>query len=138
MILNIELKPVAGVAARVAALAGAPVAQVSPGKDSVLVAVVPVEADGVVAHLRNLVGTDRRLEHLQAAAGSSRSGLVGPAMALFPLVVAVGAGAGIAQVDEGVAALVAVLPEDFHGAAAALVDLDGGGLDWGQRYAHGD
>ena len=105
-----------------------------------LVPVVPVEADGVVAHLCDLVGTDRRLEHLQATAGSGRSGLVGLAMAFFALVVAVGAGAGIAQVGEGVAALVAVLPEDFHAVAARLVDLDGGGLDCVlgglQRFIH--
>ncbi len=54
MVVDVVLEAVGGVAAGAALVAGAPLAEVIPGEDSVLVAVVPIEADGVIAHRGNL------------------------------------------------------------------------------------
>ena len=128
MVVDVVLEAVGGVAGGAAFFAGAPVAEVVPGVDSVLVAVVPTEADGVVADLGDFGGTELRLEHLQRATGVRGGGLVGTAMLFFAFFVAERAGAGVTQIGEGVGALMAVFPADFHGGAGGFVDLDGCGL----------
>ena len=128
MVLDVVLEAVGGVAEAVTRFAGAPLAEVIPGEDSVLMAVVPVEVDGVVTDRGDLGGAELRLKDGQRG-GNRRRRLVGLAMALFALFGALGAGTGIAQVGKAVGALVAVFPDDFHGGAAGFMDLDGGGLD---------
>jgi len=133
MVLDVVLQPVGGVAIEGALRAGTKVAQIIPRIDAVLVAVIPTEADGVIAHRRNLGGAQNGLEHHQRAGIFRARRLIGPAMLFLALVVAQRAGATIAQVGEGVGGLVAVVPDDVHGAAVRLVYLDGCGL----RGAHG-
>src|SRR6266542_4710802 len=90
MVLDVVLEAVAGVAEAVALLAGAPLAQIAPTEDAVLVAVVPVEADGVVADLLHHLGADGGLEHGQRSKGRrrGRGGLIGQPAALLTLLVA--------------------------------------------------
>lgn len=132
MVVDVVFEVVGGVAGGAAFVARAPLAEVIPGEDSVLVAVVPVEADGVIADRGNFVGSELRLVHLQRGGGFRGGGLAGLAVSLVALFVTRGAGTGGAQVGEGVGALVAVFPGDFHGGASGFVDLDGGRLG----YAH--
>jgi hypothetical protein len=88
MVLDVVLKAIGGVAAGVALGAGAPRAEVVPRKDSVLVAVVPVEVDSVVARLGDYRGTELRLEHWQRTGGFGRGRFIGQEMALQALFVA--------------------------------------------------
>ena len=133
MVVDIVLEAFNRIATGAAFVAGAPFAEVVPGEDSVLVAIVPTETDCVIANLGNFGGTGLRLEHLQGASGVGRGGLIGPPVAFFAFFVAEGAGAGVSEVGEGVGALVAVFPADFHGGAAGFVDLDGGRLGYGHN-----
>ncbi len=94
-----------------------------------LMAVVPSEADGVVADRGDFGGAELRFKHRQRGGWDGGGELIGLAVAVPALFVAGGAGAGVAQVGEGIGALVAVVPDDFHGGAAGFVNLDGGGLD---------
>lgn len=128
MVLDVVLQPIGGVALEGALRAGTKVAQVIPRIDAVLVAVIPAEADGVVAHRSNLGGAEDGLEHHQRTGVFRARGLIGQAMLLLALVVAQGAWATVAQVGKGVGGLVAVVPDDVHGAAVRLVNLDGCGL----------
>ena len=128
MIVDVVFESVGGVAEGAALVARAPLAEIIPREDAVLVAVIPGKADGIIADLGNFRGTGCRLEHLQRASGIWRRGLIGLAVALCALFVARGTWTGIAQIREGVSALVAVFPADFHGCAAGFVDLDGGRL----------
>ena len=132
MVVNIVVEVVTKMAIGVAFGARAPLAEIIPRVDAVLVAIIPTEANGIVADLCDLGGTKLRLEHGQGF-GDGRRGLVGLAVLLFTLLVAEGTRTGVAQIGECVGGLMAVFPDDFHGAAAGFVNLDGGGLRW----AHG-
>jgi len=88
-------------------------AEVIPGVNAGFVAVAPTDADGVVAHLFGAQHLQYRFEHLQgiggfglARRGAMRAG-------------AAGAGTLVAQVDQPVFAVMAILP----------VDLDAAGLE---------
>src|SRR5512147_639055 len=110
-------------AAQAGALAaGAELAQEIPGEDAVLVAVAPVEADGVAAHALGGGSLGRRSKHGQGA-GCWLGTLAGFAVLLDALVVAQGAGTGIAQVLKRVRTLVAVHPLDVHAGALFQVNL---------------
>lgn len=128
MVLNVLLEPIAGVAGGVALLTGAPPTQVVPGIDSALVTVVPGKVDGVITRLGNFDGAHLWLEHLQRSS-HRRSGLIRLTSGFLPLLVTSRTGTGVAQISEGIGALVTILPADFHGGAAGSVDLDRGGLD---------
>src|ERR1019366_2759639 len=88
-------------------LALADPAEVLVGVDAGIVAVAPVDPDGVVAHRFHGEHLERRLEHREwiVRLGRAWGGAVGAA--------ARGAGALVAQVDEAVIAGVAILPIDL-------------------------
>src|ERR1035438_1218746 len=92
---------------RLTLLALADAAKVFPGVDAGIVAVAPVDPDGVIAHWLHAEHLQRRLEHLKwiVRLGWARRGPVGAA--------ARGAGAFVAQVHEAVICLAAGLPIDL-------------------------
>src|ERR1035438_6252086 len=95
---------------RLTLLALADAAKVFPGVDAGIVAVAPVDPDGVIAHWLHAEHLQRRLEHLKwiVRLGWARRGPVGAGTR--------GAGAFVAQVHQAVIAGVAILPIDLPGA----------------------
>src|SRR5579864_3246822 len=108
---------------RRACLAGAILAQEIPGVDAQFVAIIPLKADGVLAHGLGPQRFGRGLEHWQRPGGWFGR-LARFASALAPLLVAQSAGAGVAQPFEAVAGAVAVLPLDVHARSRGQVYLD--------------
>src|SRR5581483_10442489 len=90
-------------------------------------AVVPFEADGVFSYAFGAGGLGCGLEHGQRA-GSEFGRISRSKPCLAPLFVAKSAGAGIAQVGEGVTAEMPVLPVNLHTRARGQVDLHGFGV----------
>src|SRR5215471_1262368 len=95
-------------------------AQELPGINTVLVAVIPLEADGVLAHRFRLNGARRSLEHRQGA-GDRLQRITGLAAVLVALLIAHRAWASVAQEGKAVGALMAVLPLDLHACAGGDV-----------------
>src|SRR5579864_4582069 len=102
-------------------------AQEFPRLVAVLVAVVPLEADGVLTDRRHLGRPGGAFEDGELA-GLWLDGRADGAAALGALFVAVRTGAGIAQPLESVVALVAVFPGDVHARAGGHVHLHGFGI----------
>lgn len=98
------------------------VAQKLPGIDAMLMAVVPLKADGILAHGRDIVRPDRRMVHRQCSGRrlNRRTNRASRAGALF---IAHGARTSIAQPGEAIAAHVPVFPENFHPCPRRHVDL---------------
>src|SRR6202020_3630226 len=97
-------------------LARADFPQELPGINAEIVAVVPMELDGVFA---NAFGRKRfrgSFEHGQRV-GCARRSFPGLASRLLALIVAHGAGAGVKQVDEIGMRGMAVVPRDMHSSA---------------------
>src|SRR5271156_656223 len=110
-----------------AQVALATAAEVIPGVDPSLVAVIPVKADGVAADGRNRLGPCRCFVQLQQR-GRLRLLLAWLAAGCSALLMAGGARAGVAQPGEVPAALVAVFPVDLHAGAGRLLHPDTGRL----------
>lgn len=95
-------------------------AQVGPGINAGPVPVIPVETDGIIAHLLDRLDLQGRPidAHRRRRLYMRLSGL-----AAFRLAntVAVSAGACVAQPAEAPFALVPVLPVDFHSIAGSFV-----------------
>src|SRR5271170_7880380 len=105
-----------------------------------LVAVVPREADGILAHRLNFRGPRGSLEHRQRP-GDRLQGIARLTAILLALFVAQSAGAGIPQERKAIDAVMAVLPLDVHAGAGSDIDFDGFGIcnqdhdDWLSRVA---
>jgi hypothetical protein len=108
-----------------AALATA--AKVIPGIDPALVAVIPAKADSVAADRGNRLWPWRRFVHLQQR-GRLRLRLAWLTAGCSALFVAGGARTGIPQPGEVPAALMSILPVDFHARAGRLLHSDAGRL----------
>src|SRR5438067_2442380 len=105
-------------------LARAVLTQKFPRVNPMLVAIVPVEADGILAHRRRLHGLRSRLEHRQLARlGYGLSRFAYLAAALAALLIAERAGTSVPQPREAVAAQVAVFPGDLHAGAGSEIHL---------------
>ena len=105
-----------------ALLARADFAQEAPGINSQVVAVVPGELDGVLTNAFGRERLGRRLEHGERS-GREFRGITCAASGFGSLFFAHGAGARIAQVDEGVVRDVAVVPLDVNACARGEVHL---------------
>lgn len=101
-----------------------------PRINPVLVAVVPFEADGVLAHGRDLIRLGGLTVHGQFA-GFEFGGSAQHTSAAAALFIAQGAGTGIAQPVEAVAAGVTVFPSDFHACASSHIHLHRFGIEFG-------
>jgi len=100
------------------------VAQILPGKDAVLVAIVPGEANSILADRLDLSGPRRRLEHRQRSR-DRLDGIARVTAILLALFVAQGARTGVTQKRKAIDALVAVLPLDLHTGTGGDVYFDG-------------
>src|SRR5580704_6893984 len=107
---------------RLAFLAGTDFAQETPGVDAEVVVVVPRELDGVFADAFGGDGLGGRFEHGQRSERGLRR-VAGTAPGLLALLVAHGAGAGIAQIDEVVVRNVAVVPRNVYARARGEIHL---------------
>ncbi len=110
-------------AAKLAFIARADPAQELPRVDPVVVAIVPLEVDGVLADTRSGGRTRRFLEHRQSTwlrlRGLTRQPMIGIA-----LLIASSAGAGVTEELERVMRNVAVAPLDVDTLAAGDVHFD--------------
>ena len=109
-----------------ARLAGTNLAQKFPGIDSQLVSVVPMKPDRIFTHALGRQGLDRGLEHGECP--GRRLANSGFAPALGALIVAQGAGAGVAQECERVMRTMAVFPIDVHARAVREIYFDRFGI----------
>ena len=88
-----------------------------------LVAIIPLEADGVAANGSSFLRFGRGMKHGQRSRfGFGR--LSDFSAALIALFIAERAGAGIAQPGKAVMALVAVFPLDIQAGSGSYVDLN--------------
>src|SRR5271157_2604171 len=99
-------------------------AQELPGIDAVLVAVVPREADGVLAHRLDLRGPRGGLKHRQRS-GDRLQGIARLAAILLSLFVAERTWTGIAQKRKAIDAAMAIFPLDVHAGTGSDIDFDG-------------
>ena len=86
-----------------------------------LVVVVPMEAHGIFAYRRNLIGLDRRLEHRERIR-VLRLGIARQPVLLDASIFAEGTRASIAQPAKGVVAVMPVFPVDIHAGPGRDVD----------------
>ena len=110
-----------------ALLAGTNLAQEFPGIDAQLVSVVPMKLDRIFAHALGRQGLDRGLEHGKCP-GRQGWRISGFAPALGALIIAQGAGAGVAQECERVVRTMAVFPIDVHARAGREIYFDRFGI----------
>jgi hypothetical protein len=89
-----------------------------------LVAIVPREADGILADRLNLGGPCRRLEHGQRSR-DRLDGIARVTAVLLALFVTQGARAGITQKRKAVNGAMAVLPLDLYARTGGDVNFDG-------------
>jgi hypothetical protein len=93
-----------------------------PRIETEIVVIVPLEADGILTHRFSRDRLGRRLEHWQNTdRGFGRFSRLSPRFVAF--LVAHGAGAGVAEIDEVVVGDVAVGPFDVHPGAGRKVNL---------------
>lgn len=111
-------------ARRATDFARAVLAQEWPRVDTQVVAVVPVEANGIASDGFGVGRAGFFFKHGQRA-WSQGGRLAGSALCFFAFVVTESARAGIAQEDERVAGVVAVLPGDLEACSASDIHLDG-------------
>ena len=108
--------------------AGADGAEVVVAEDAGGVAVGEGDLDGVVADGGGLLRAGLGFEHGESRGRNGPRPGAGVGALSYPLVIASGAGAFVAEIGEIVVAGVAVGPDDVHAGAAGYVDLYAGGL----------
>lgn len=110
-------------------------AQIVPGVNSALMAVIPMEADGVMSYGSHGFRARRRLIHRQQRL-RFRLWLAGSASGFFALIMAGGTWTSITQPCKAPMAAMAVLPDDFHSGAFGLEDAHlGRGLCFRRKFA---